>query len=478
MATPFQTDEGATPGQGIQLNGNALQMFSTLINMGFEDKMSIRAANKYPNNAEQAIEWITTQISTPQQPQPPQPPPTTVKPSAYVTAPGFSTSHNPAPSAPRQSTASRSSVNSSTIDSWVTQNNLGSMVLSALKQNGVDSLDDLRLLSTEQEMNEFANDLGLKIMQRKKFVNAVKALVKENQASAPQSTQNQKYQPPHHRQQAYNPYANSQPSMVQQQPQQNPYNQYNANNKYQSQYGQQQPPQSTNMASLSGMNRFKQFGHNDQNNRNYNQGGYNYNNNQRGYNNNSNNQGGYNDYYGNKNNYNPYQKPPSPPKPQNNRFPSSQKQQRSNQNNDDEKKKPKETPEEKRRRLRKEKTAHLTGDVRVSYSLNKRGLHASKKNRCILVIGATGTGKTTCLNSMMNYLWEVEFEDKFRYKLIFDDKHANQAKSQTKDVTAYYLNPPRLKYSLTVVDTPGISLSNLLCDETLYAILHIIYRIW
>jgi ABC-type lipoprotein export system ATPase subunit len=35
-----------------------------------------------------------------------------------------------------------------------------------------------------------------------------------------------------------------------------------------------------------------------------------------------------------------------------------------------------------------------------------------------MVIGETGTGKTTLLNCYLNYLLGIEISDKFRYKLI------------------------------------------------------------
>lgn len=38
--------------------------------------------------------------------------------------------------------------------------------------------------------------------------------------------------------------------------------------------------------------------------------------------------------------------------------------------------------------------------------------------RVIMVIGATGSGKTTVLDAMVNYLEDVPFEANFRYKLI------------------------------------------------------------
>jgi GTPase SAR1 family protein len=35
-----------------------------------------------------------------------------------------------------------------------------------------------------------------------------------------------------------------------------------------------------------------------------------------------------------------------------------------------------------------------------------------------VVVGATGAGKTTLIDSLVNYLLGVEFYDNFRYKLI------------------------------------------------------------
>ena len=71
------------------------------------------------------------------------------------------------------------------------------------------------------------------------------------------------------------------------------------------------------------------------------------------------------------------------------------------------------------------------------------------------MIAVKRAGKTASINSMMNYLWEVEYDGKFRYKLIMENKDMNQAKSQAKEVIAYYLNPPKLDHTVTLVDTPG-----------------------
>jgi len=82
----------------------------------------------------------------------------------------------------------------------------------------------------------------------------------------------------------------------------------------------------------------------------------------------------------------------------------------------------------------------------------------NRKNKTILMMGESGSGKTTLINAMMNYLLDVQWTDPFRFKLIPDPIESNQAKSQTKLVTAYqlnYLDGINIPYGLTIVDTPG-----------------------
>ena len=80
--------------------------------------------------------------------------------------------------------------------------------------------------------------------------------------------------------------------------------------------------------------------------------------------------------------------------------------------------------------------------------------------KVILLVGATGSGKTTLINSLINYVFGVEFEDAVRFKLITEDDEGkqNQAHSQASWITAYTIHHQKgfkMDFTLTIVDTPG-----------------------
>ncbi|XP_072115621.1 uncharacterized protein [Mobula birostris] len=87
------------------------------------------------------------------------------------------------------------------------------------------------------------------------------------------------------------------------------------------------------------------------------------------------------------------------------------------------------------------------------------GKHNTKRRmKTIMVLGATGSGKTTLINGMINYILGVKWEDDFRYKLIVEETGKSQAESQTSSITAYELHHQvgfKIDYSLTIIDTPG-----------------------
>ncbi|KTF81032.1 hypothetical protein cypCar_00037955 [Cyprinus carpio] len=78
----------------------------------------------------------------------------------------------------------------------------------------------------------------------------------------------------------------------------------------------------------------------------------------------------------------------------------------------------------------------------------------SKPNKIILLVGETGTGKTTLINSMVNYLLGVKFEDEIWYE-ITEEAVRDQSESQTSEITMYEVFHVQSPISLTIIDTPG-----------------------
>ncbi|XP_041658390.1 uncharacterized protein LOC121519652 [Cheilinus undulatus] len=86
------------------------------------------------------------------------------------------------------------------------------------------------------------------------------------------------------------------------------------------------------------------------------------------------------------------------------------------------------------------------------------GKETMRQNRTLMLMGATGSGKSTLINAMINYIVGVNWKDDFRFKLIDEDESRSQAESQTSKVTVYKINHQegfKIPFSLTVVDTPG-----------------------
>ncbi|XP_067330021.1 uncharacterized protein [Channa argus] len=92
------------------------------------------------------------------------------------------------------------------------------------------------------------------------------------------------------------------------------------------------------------------------------------------------------------------------------------------------------------------------------FTFGKETKSKPKQNRTIMVLGATGAGKTTLINGMINYILGVKWEDSYRFKLVDEGQSKSQAESQTSEVTVYKLYHEdgfTIDYSLTIVDTPG-----------------------
>ncbi|XP_034006850.1 uncharacterized protein LOC117498816 [Trematomus bernacchii] len=100
-----------------------------------------------------------------------------------------------------------------------------------------------------------------------------------------------------------------------------------------------------------------------------------------------------------------------------------------------------------------EEDMHVKGCRRYNF-----GEESTRQNRTIMLLGATGSGKSTLINGFINYIVGVEWKDDFRFKLVHEDQSRSQAESQTSEVTVYNINHQegfKINYSLTIVDTPG-----------------------
>ena len=96
------------------------------------------------------------------------------------------------------------------------------------------------------------------------------------------------------------------------------------------------------------------------------------------------------------------------------------------------------------------------------YAVGSPSVHLDRltmaSERVLMLVGATGTGKTTLINGIANYIYGTEWKDNFRLSIVHKEGHRSQAFSQTKQIAAYTFPAQKgspLPYTLTVVDTPG-----------------------
>uniref|UniRef100_A0A3Q2V040 Fibronectin type-III domain-containing protein n=1 Tax=Haplochromis burtoni TaxID=8153 RepID=A0A3Q2V040_HAPBU len=86
------------------------------------------------------------------------------------------------------------------------------------------------------------------------------------------------------------------------------------------------------------------------------------------------------------------------------------------------------------------------------------GEESTRLNRTIILFGAIGSGKSTLIDGMINYIVGVEWGNGFRFKFINEDQSTSRAHSQTSEVTVYKINHQdgfQIPFSLTIIDTPG-----------------------
>ncbi|KAK7921983.1 hypothetical protein WMY93_008885 [Mugilogobius chulae] len=91
-------------------------------------------------------------------------------------------------------------------------------------------------------------------------------------------------------------------------------------------------------------------------------------------------------------------------------------------------------------------------ELPCSFGLKKYvfGKKSHKEHRSVLLLGPAGSGKTSLINAMINYVLGVKWTDPFRFLLCEEQK--------TSETVLYQINHQegfQVDFSLTIIDTPG-----------------------
>ena len=121
------------------------------------------------------------------------------------------------------------------------------------------------------------------------------------------------------------------------------------------------------------------------------------------------------------------------------------------------------------------KPLHILGEAKVYLlptreTMKKSGIlkvtvgqsQQTAPHKVLMLVGTTGTGKTTLITAIANYILGVDWEDKCMFKLISKENGQDQTNRQThKCITAYTFNKEDSPhpYTLTVIDTPGFGIT-------------------
>ena len=89
------------------------------------------------------------------------------------------------------------------------------------------------------------------------------------------------------------------------------------------------------------------------------------------------------------------------------------------------------------------------------YQNSKFSEEEERNSLSILLVGETGAGKTTFLNSLINFILNVNYFDNFRYLLVNNIDSEKTFLSQTKEVNIYYIKSHNNYPPIKIIDTPG-----------------------
>lgn len=101
------------------------------------------------------------------------------------------------------------------------------------------------------------------------------------------------------------------------------------------------------------------------------------------------------------------------------------------------------------------KTKIIAPDVRQHTYKYKNKRQITRDIKTILLVGETGAGKTTLVNTMVNYMFGIKWEDRVWFQITEEDDLAPQVNSVTTSVNVYEVLGLENPFFLRVIDTPG-----------------------
>ena len=92
------------------------------------------------------------------------------------------------------------------------------------------------------------------------------------------------------------------------------------------------------------------------------------------------------------------------------------------------------------------------------YLYPNNNFNSTEEKNCIsiLLIGESGVGKTTFINSLLNFIMNVKNDDEHRFLIVYENNKKNKEfLSQTKEVNIYYIKSHNNYPPIKIIDTPG-----------------------
>lgn len=99
---------------------------------------------------------------------------------------------------------------------------------------------------------------------------------------------------------------------------------------------------------------------------------------------------------------------------------------------------------------------HYNNNIRIN----------NRKYYTFLVVGESGTGKTTLLDAFVNFICGIDFHDSWRWKLVDEsDITYGGQRSQTSEIKINYINDEKNEFNVKIIDTPGFGDTNGILED-------------